>query len=335
MSHLARRLTLAVALLAITAAVTGCGAGDARPTVRHVTVVLDWTPNTNHAGVYVAKQRGLYAEHGLAVDIVEPDLAGGLPQLASGRAQFAFSYAEQLLPLRAQGASVLSIATVLPTNTSALIAPTDRGIRRPRDLEGKTYGTYGGAIERPIIEQLVRCDGGDPKKVAFLDVGNADYRAGFAKHAYDVIWAFAGWDLIRLRDIDGLHVTSIPFEDHLDCIPDWYTPLIATTAALTRDDPDLVRDFLAATADGYELANSDPALAAQAIAAAVPEADPRLLAASARFLAGRYVADGQRWGVQDPAIWSTFDSFLRRSRIVTGGSAVRDAYTNAFLPTTP
>ena len=328
-----RRIVLS-ALAAAVVLLTGCGSGGAAPgaTRRAVTVVLDWTPNTNHSGVYLAKKTGLYDRAGLDVQVVEPDQAGGVAQLAAGNAQFAFSYAEQVLPTREQGTPVVSVAAVLTTNTSSLVAPTDRHIRRPRDLAGKTYGTYGGAIEAPLIKELVRCDGGDPNTVRFVDVGNADYNVGFRKHAYDAVWVFDGWDVIRLRQIAKTPVTTIPFRQHLDCIPDWYTPVIVATEKTLRTDPGLTRDFLAATAAGYRAAAADPAAAAAALIDAVPESDRRLVDASARFLAPYYLDRTGAWGRQDPSVWKRFDAFLRTARILTKPVPIASAFTNDYLP---
>jgi ABC-type nitrate/sulfonate/bicarbonate transport system substrate-binding protein len=331
-----RRTITAAALLSaiILAAVAGCGGSSTSPTQK-VTVVLDWTPNTNHAGVYLAKQQGAYEQAGLDVDIVEPDQAGGIAQVAAGNAQFAFSYAEQVLPVRALGTPVVSIATVLRTNTSSLASPSDRKITRPRDLAGKTYGTFGGPIEEPLIKALVACDGGDPDTVRFVDVGNADYNVGFRKHAYDAVWVFDGWDVIRLRAIARTPVTTIAFRDHLDCIPDWYTPVIVTSETLVHEQPELVRAFLAATSEGYRTAISSPQAAADALMTGAPESDRALVEASARFLAPFYASSSGAWGRQDAAVWDGFDAFLRRSKIVTAAAPVADAFTNDFLPAVP
>jgi ABC-type nitrate/sulfonate/bicarbonate transport system substrate-binding protein len=325
------RRTVLSALAVAGVLLTGCGSGGDGPR-RSLTVVLDWTPNTNHSGVYLAKQTGLYDHAGLDVEIVEPDQAGGVAQLAAGNATFAFSYAEQVLPAREQGTPVVSIATVLTTNTSSLVSPTDRNIRRPRDLAGKTYGTFGGAIEAPLIKELVRCDGGDPNAVKFVDVGNADYNVGFRKRAYDAAWVFDGWDVIRLRQIAKTPVTTIPFRQHLDCIPDWYTPVIVSTEQTLRTDPDLVRKFLAATDAGYRAAAANPAAAAAALTAAVPESDRHLVDASTRFLAPFYLDRTGSWGRQDPAVWERFDAFLRGARILTKPSPIASAFTNDYLP---
>ncbi len=327
-----RPLALAGVLAAALAA-AGCG-GDspaAQTGERRVTVVLDWTPNTNHTGLYLAKAP-LRQSSGIDLDIVEPDAAGGLAQLAAGNAQFAFSYAEQVLPARAQGTPIVSIATVLTTNTSSLMSPANRGIRRPRDLAGRTYGSYGGPLEEPLVKSLVECDGGDPESVKFVEVGNADYNVGFRRRAYDAVWVFDGWDVIRVRDIQKTPVTTIPFREHLDCIPDWYTPVIVTTEKILRKDPELVRTFLAAVSDGYRRAIQDPSAAADALMRAAPESDRALVEASARFLKPFYAERPDEWGRQDPAVWRRFGDFLVSKGIVEQPLDTGAAFTNDFLP---
>lgn len=328
--------TCAVVLTAIMLLAAGC---DSNPTDagrridRTVTVVLDYVPNTNHTGLYLATSP-LREQNGIDLDIVEPNANGALAQLAAGNAQFAFSYAEEVLPARAQGTPVVSIATVTTTNTSSLVAPADRGIRRPRDLAGATYATYGGPIEEPLIKTLVRCDGGDPDAVKFVDVGTTDYSVGFRRKAYDVAWVFDGWDVIRLRDLQKIPITTIPFRDHFDCIPDWYTPVIVTTERILSEDPELVRTFLTAVSDGYRRAIADPQAAADALIEAAPESDRALVEASARFLAPYYADPPAAWGRQDPAVWRRFGDFLVDNGIVTGPLDTDTAFTNAFLPLT-
>ena len=327
---------VALGLAASVLVATGCDSGptDAgRNVERRVTVMLDYTPNTNHTGLYLAKTP-LREATGIGLDIVEPNQSGALAQLAAGNAQFAFSYAEEVLPARAQGTPVVSIATVTRTNTSSLVSPTDRGIRRPRDLAGKTYGTYGGPIEEPLVKSLVACDGGDPETVKFIDVGATDYSVGFRRKAYDVVWVFDGWDVIRLRDIQKTPIATIPFRDHFDCIPDWYTPVIVTTEKILRDDPELVRTFLTAVSDGYRKAIAEPQAAADALLAAAPESDRALVEASARFLAPYYAQPPATWGRQDPAVWRRFGDFLVKNGIVRGPLDTDAAFTNAFLPLT-
>jgi ABC-type nitrate/sulfonate/bicarbonate transport system substrate-binding protein len=298
---------------------------------RDVTVMLDWTPNTNHSGLYVAEANGWYADAGLNVEIIQPGEQGGLPALASGDADFAISVQEQLTPARAQGAPVVSVAAIIASNTSSLVALADEGIARPRDLAGHRYGGFGGDLETELVQRLVECDGGDPGAVEFVEVGNVDYRLGLERDQFDFVWIFDGWDGIRLRQA-GLDVASLPFADYFACIPDWYTPLLATSEQLIDSDPDVAAAFVQATARGYEAAIDDPGAAADALLEAAPELDERLVRESAEYLAGRYRADDRPWGVQDEQVWRDFTDFLRQAGILQGDVVVEDAYTNDFLP---
>jgi ABC-type nitrate/sulfonate/bicarbonate transport system substrate-binding protein len=318
---------------------TGAAAGDAgtaatapKGAPQKVTVVLDWTPNTNHSGLYLAQQRGYYKDAGLDVEILQPDQNGAEQQLAAGNAMFAVSVSENILPARAQGIPLVSIAAILQHNTSSLVAPADRGITRPRDLAGKTYGGYGGPLEEPLVKALVSCDGGDPNSVKFVQVGNVDYRVGFDQHAFDFAWLFDGWDVIRMRDIDHLPLTVLDFAAYPQCIPDWYTPVLATTEQVIKDKPEVVRAFLAATTRGYQDAIADPQGAADALMKAAPESDRDLVTRSANWLAGHYADDPSAWGRQDPKVWATFESWLRDHGILDKPVDSTKAFTNDFLP---
>ena len=336
-----RRHAVRLALLVCTVALASCGSsspklsvGTAASTtarsVQNVTLVLDWTPNTNHSGIYLAKANGLYAAAGLDVTIIEPGEAGGLGQLAAGNAQFAITAAESLLPAVAQGTDIVSVAAIIQHNTSLLIVPTDRGVASPKDLAGKTYGGFGGPLEKALVEKIVSCDGGDASKVKYVEVGNVDYKIGLQRKDYDAAWVFEGWDVIRLRDLEGVALTTIAF--HPSCVPDWYTPLIATTHKLIDDQPALVRSFMAATAKGYELARSDAPGAATALLLAAPELDKTLVMKSAAYLASRYADAGQPWGRQDAKVWADFAAFLQDAALLDRPVDTAKVFTNDFLP---
>lgn len=304
------------------------GATSGEP--RQVTVMLDWTPNTNHSGLYVAQEQGLYDDAGLDVRIIQPGEQGGLPALASGDADFAVSVQEALTPARMQGAPVVSVAAIIASNTSSLVSLADEGIDRPADLAGHRYGGFGGELETELVRRLVGCDGGDPDAVEFVEVGNVDYRAGLERDFFDFVWIFEGWDGIRLEQ-QGVDTASIPFADHFDCIPDWYTPLLATSEQMIEEQPDVVRAFLAATARGYRIAIDDPDAAADALLAGAPELDEQLVRASAAYLAPRYAPD-RAWGVQEAAVWQGFTDFLIDAGIVEDDVDIEAAWTNEFLP---
>lgn len=323
----------AVALDSSTADITTVAPATGRTPV---TVVLDWTPNTNHTGIYLAKAKGFYETAGLDVTIIEPGQEGGLAQLDAGNAEFAVSSAEYLLPARVAGAKVISVASILQHNTSSLIVPKDRGILRPKDLEGRTYGGFGGPLEKALVDKLVTCDGGDPSTIKYVEIGNVDYKVGLERKDYDFVWVFDAWDGIRLGSLEKMDLVSFPFYategTAAGCIPDWYTPLIASTDQLTADKPDLVRAFVSATAKGYELARTSPAEASDVLLSAAPELDKALVRESAAYLATRYADAGTPWGRQDTKVWTDFIKLLVDTKVMEGDVTADQAFTNEFLP---
>lgn len=332
-------VALAVTLVAVAACSSDGGddgaGGTAEGDTRDVTLMLNWTPNAQHAGIYAAQQLGYYEDAGIHLTIVEPADTGVEPVVAQGDADFGIAQAESLLPARAAGVPVVSIATLLPHNDSSLMALADAGITRPRDLEGRTYGGYGGALETELVKRLVECDGGDPDAVDFVEVGNVDYLTGMQRGRFDFAWVFNGWDALAAEEVQGVDVTTIPFIDHLDCIPDWYTPLLATSDRVTRSRSADLKAFMAATARGYRTAMARPQAAADALLDAAPDLDRDLVERSARYLATRYADDPARWGRQEAEVWRSFSSFLVDAGLIDEPIDVPAAWTNAYLPKAP
>jgi ABC-type nitrate/sulfonate/bicarbonate transport system substrate-binding protein len=323
---------LLVGLVALVMLASGCGGGDSESSAaekKKLKVMLDWTPNTNHSGIYLAKEKGYYDDADLDVEIVQPGEQGGLASLGAGSVDFAVSVQESLTPARVEGVPVVSVASLVSTNTSSLMSLSSSGITRPKDLEGKTYGGFGGELEKALISSLVKCDGGDPNKVKWAEVGNADYRAGLEQKQFDFVWVFEGWDVLRLRN-EGVSINTLPFANYFNCIPDWYTPLLATSEKMIASDPDTVRTFISATARGYREAIADPKAAADALLKGAPELDEKLVRASSDYLAKYYAAPGKKWGEQTPAVWTDFTNYLRTSNILTKDFDPSKAYTNDF-----
>lgn len=308
--------------------------------LRSVTLMLNWTPNAHHAGIYYAQQHGLYQQAGIDLEIIEPGSdVGADVAVAQQKVEFGISQAESLLPARANGMDVQAIATLLPVNDSALMGLAGSGMTKdPASLAGLRYGGWGGALETEIIGELVQCGGADADSVEFIDIGNVDYLAGLVQERFDVTWVFAGWDALRAHSQRD-DVVTIDFADHLDCIPNWYTPILIGNGAAMAADPQLARDFLDATAAGYAAVISDPAAGAAALLAGAPELDEELVTAAVAYYAPLFAAS-ETGGSADPAhfgqmlegTWQQFAEFLVGAGMLDDTSAAQDAWTNDYLP---
>lgn len=310
---------------------TACGPSPTAPIAQptRVTLSLDWVPNTNHTGFYVAQDKGYYAEEGLQVDIQVPsDPAAALRMVAAGQTEFGVSFEEEVSTSRANDIPVVSIAAIIQHNTSAFAARKESGITRPRDFEGKRYGSYGLPLEPPVIEGLMRCDGGDFSRVEFVNVG-FDAFSALVNRQVDFIWIFQGWDGIQ-AEIKGIPLEVIPL--YGSCIPDYYTPLIIAGEKTLSERPEVVRRFLAATSKGYEYAIAHPEEAAEILLRHTPESDPVLVRRSQAYLSPRYRAESPQWGYQRPEAWHDFIAWLEDNGLLPKRVDPERAYTNEFLP---
>ena len=160
------------------AALSGCGgaekpagsaaSGDTK--LRKVTFALDWTPNTNHTGVYVAAERGYYKEAGLEVEIVQAPENGADALVAAGDAEFGVTFQDTMASYvsGSDPMPVTAIAAIIQHNTSGIISMKDKGITSPAEMAGHTYATWELPIEQGMIERCVEADGGDFSKVEMI-----------------------------------------------------------------------------------------------------------------------------------------------------------------------
>lgn len=325
---------LLVLLLAACGALDGSGQGapGAQPEeLAQATVGLDWVPNTNHTGLYVALHEGFYEEQGLDLEILPPQEGGTVEQLvASGQIDFGVSYQEAVTQARAQGLPIVSIAAVIQHNTSGFASRASEGITSPADFEGKRYGSFGSPIERAVITGLMRCYDADPDAVEFVDIGSSDFLAATERDQVDFAWIFKGWDGIR-AELEGVPLNIIMLND-TNCIPDYYTPVLIASEQTIDERPDLVRRFLHATSRGYTFAIENPDAAADILLEAVPELDADLVRASQRYLAQEYQADAPRWGEQKVEVWRDYAAWMVERELLPRMIEPEAAFTNEFLP---
>lgn len=297
-----------------------------------VTVLLDWVPNTNHSGLYLAAQRGYFDEAGLDVAIVQPGEVYGEQAVVGGAADFAVSFQEALTLARAQGVPVVSVAAVLQHNTSAFAARAALGVEGPGDLAGLRYGAFGSPSELPTLEALIACGGGaEGATVQAIEVGLTDPLALLAEGRIDAAWIFEGWQGIQ-AERQGIALDLVRMSDHRSCVPDYYTPILIAAEATVDERPELVRAFVGAASRGYEDAIAEPDAAAEALLEAAPELDAELVRASQAWISPRYRDDAPRWGEQSAAVWNAYGAWLAERGVIDAPIDAAAAFTNAFLP---
>ncbi|MFW5842891.1 MAG: ABC transporter substrate-binding protein [Spirochaetota bacterium] len=305
-------------------------AGEVEDGVREVTFMLDWVPNVNHVGIFVAQDQGYFADAGLEVEIVQPGEVSAEAAVAGGRADFGVGFQENLTLLRAEGVPLVSVAAMLQTNTSGFAVRAGEGVETPADFEGLRYGTFQSPFEEPTLSSLVRCAGGDPSTIDYVPAGS-ELLAMLQQEQADIVWIYFGTQGFQAARV-GIDITYFPLNEYTDCIPDYYTPLIIASESTLAEEPELARDFLGALSRGHRFVIENPTESARILKAAVPELNQEQLFDSVPWLSERMVMDAPEWGYQEEAIWSDYADWMREVGVLEGDFDPVAAYSNDYLP---
>lgn len=294
-----------------------------------ITLLLDWTPNTNHTGVYVADKLGYYGDAGIDITIVEGSGESVTPLVAAGRGQFGVDFQDSLAPALTAEVPVTAVAALLQHNTSGIISLQGKGMDRPRGLEGKNYATWDLPVEKATLKYVVEKDGGDFGLVKLIPNTVTNVISALQSNI-DAVWIYYGWDGVA-TGVKGLETDFFAFKD-IDPVFDYYTPVLIANNDFLQNDPNAAKAFLSATAKGYEYAAQHPDEAAKILLEAVPELDPDIVPASQKWLADQYIADAKAWGYIDASRWDAFYRWLWENQLLEKEIPAGFGFDNRYLP---
>ncbi len=301
-----------------------------------ITVCLDWTPNTNHTGLYVALKNGYYKDAGLNVSIVQPpDNSTAVQMCSSGKVQFAIDAQDTLAAAFTSKTpmEVTAVAALLQHNTSGIISKKGEGMDSPKGLTGKTYLTWDSPIELAMMKNVVTKDGGNWDKVKQIPNTVTDEAQDVRQNPDHAIWVFYGWGGMNAK-VNKVDVDFFYFKD-LNKTFDYYTPVLISNNEFLKNNSDTAKVFLAATQKGYEYAVENPDDAAQIL---IDSDDTKslvgseeLVKESQEWISKQYIADAKKWGYIDPARWDGFYSWLNDEKLVEKELPAGTGFSNDYL----
>ncbi|GAB6179272.1 ABC transporter substrate-binding protein [Desulfotomaculum defluvii] len=298
--------------------------------LKKITVMLDWFPNTNHTGLYVAKDKGYYEAEGLEVEIVQPGEGSTTDQLvATGKADFGISYQESVTQARSTGIPLVSLAAVIQHNTSAFASLKEANITSPQDFVGKRYGGWGSPVEEAVLKAVMEKAGVEADKVQNITLGATDFFNSIGRDA-DFEWIYYGWDGVEAQR-RGMQLNLIMLKD-LDPALDYYTPVIITNEQHISEQQELVKKFMAATAKGYQWSIENSSQAAEVLLNNAPELNAELVKASQAWVSAKYQEDAPRWGEQREEVWASYAQWMFERGLIEQNIKAQEAFTNQFLP---
>lgn len=335
--------------LAAAATLAGCGAyqgksGDvsasagegtsakfAPKSARKITFCLDYTPNTNHTGIYVAQAKGYFKDEGLTVKVVQPADGTAEAMIGSGQAQMGVSYQDYIANALSSKnpVAIEAVAAIIQHNTSGIMSRKADGITSAKKMEGHTYATWSMPVEQATIKQVMESDGGDFSKLKMVPYEVDDEVAGLKANMFDCVWVYEGW-AVQNAKVQHYDVNYFSFVS-MDKVFDFYTPVIAANDDFAKKYPDVVKAFVRAAKRGYEYAIKHPKAAGDILLDAAPELSADLVQASAKYLADQYQADAKSWGVIDKSRWDAYFEWLNDKNLVENKLDVNSGWTMDYL----
>lgn len=295
-----------------------------------VTVILDYVPNTNHTGMYVALDRGYYAEAGLNVQIIEPTEGATNTLVAVGKGDFGVSYQEDVTIARSldEPLPIRAVAALIQHNTSGFATYKEKNITSIADFAGKTYAGWGGPGEEAVLRALMESEGLDFSQLNMVISDGSGFTA--LQGDVDVMWFYEAWDNVTCR-LNDFEINYMPVRE-LDERLDYYTPVLITNENLIANHPETVSAFLAATERGYQDAIADPEGCAEILQKYAPDYSLEMLTISQQFLAGEYISDADRWGEMKNEVWDRYTQFMVEYGVIADVIDSAELFTNDFLP---
>ncbi|MEG0805104.1 MAG: ABC transporter substrate-binding protein [Lachnospiraceae bacterium] len=329
-----KRVLSIVMVVALLLTMTACGdkktENKEANKLKDITIVLDWTPNTNHTGLYAALENGYYKEAGLNVSIVQPPEDGASVLVASGKAQFGIDFQDYLTPAFSKDSPlpITAVAAIIQHNTSGIISMKGRGITSPKGMCGKTYATWDLETEKAMLKYLVEKDGGKFEDVKLVPSTVTDVISAIQTDI-DCVWVYYAWDGIATK-VAGVDTDFFNFADY-DKALDYYSPVIVANNEFLKNNPKEAKAFLAATKKGYEFAMEHPEDAADILCKAAPELDKKIVTESQKWLVDQYQADAESWGVFQGQRWDAFYEWLFENGVIKEAIPKGTGYSNDYI----
>lgn len=302
--------------------------------MKKVTITLDWTPNTNHTGFFVARELGYYQEVSLDVQILSPaeDDYATTPakKLETAECDFAIAPFESVISLntKARKVNAVAIAALLQEDISSIVTLASSNITRPKELDGRSYASYQARYEDAIVKQMVINDGGQgnfeimyPEKLGIWET--------LLKNKADSTWIFDNWEGVEAQT-NGIKLNHFRLADY--DIPYAYSPVIMATREKLAENAEQYQAFLQATREGFQQAIKDPKQAIDILTRNLPERDIEMIDVSkSQEFVSPYYGDEATWGTMEKGRIDRFLRWLVAHELETEAVLDYEFHTNDLL----
>ncbi len=328
------RITVIAALVLLALALAACGekSEEGGDEAQPLSLTLDFYPNPDHAGIYMAEKLGYFEEAGLDVGIDAPaDPTAPMKLVAAGKTDLAISYEPEVALAHEQGLDVIAIGALVNRPLTSMIWLGKSEVKGVGDLKGKTIATAGIPYQDAFLQTILGRVGLTPSDVKSVNVGFGLLPALVSGSAEAMLGGFLNVEGVDLRQ-RGKDPVVTPV-DQLG-VPTYDELVLVANRARLEAEPEKFRLFLAALERGTEVAVAQPNAATKAVLEANNDLDPKLTEAEVEAtlpLLGARTA-GQPYGYMDPAEWKTFTAWMRDNELIESLPEPAELLSNDYLP---
>lgn len=319
---------MAVVIIIFTA---GCSTKQESKDLKKVDFILDWTPNTNHTGIYVAKEKGYFKEAGIDLEIKLPPEDSSSDLVINNKAPFTIYFQDSMANKLSKGAGITAVAAIVEHNTSGIISSKDKAITQPKDLEGKKYGTWNDPIELAMIKNIIEKQSGDFSKLQLVPNNDSNSIVSIENKAFDAAWIYYGWDglMAKNMNIDTNFFYLKDFAKELD----YYSPIIIANNEYLKNNKEEATKIIKAIKKGYIYAIDHPEEAAEILIKNAPELQDKkdFVIESQKYLSKQYAKDKNKWGEIDPERWNNFYNWINENKITKNPLEKNAGFSNDYL----
>lgn len=290
----------------------------------NLVIALDWVPNTNHTGLYVALDKGFFAQQGLAVDIVQPSEDSSSVLVSSKRADLGVYFQPNMIKRLKKGEPITAIAAIAQNNSAGLMSLKSLGAKTPKDLHGMRYSTWEDPIDDAVVATLV----GEP--LVKIPNETTDAATALRLNQFDYIIAYYGWDNINAK-LKGLQTDFFYLKDE-NPVFNYYFPLLIANNEALQKNPQKYKKALKAIKEGYIYAAHHPKESADILQKYAPEINAELAQASQAYLSTLYLDDNGDWGKFDYERWDKFFAWVYEQKLIDTPFDKKAGVSNDYLP---
>ncbi|OOR84633.1 ABC transporter substrate-binding protein [Moraxella canis] len=272
------------------------------PKLQELIIALDWVPNTNHTGLYVALDQGYFKEAGFDAKIVQPSEDSTSTLVANKRADFGVYFQPNMVKRLNKGEPITAVAAITQHSSAGLLSLAELDAGTPQDLQGKRYSTWEDPVDDAVVEQVV----GAPLNK--IPGESTDATTALRMNQFDYIMAYYSWDGIH-AGIKGVDTNFFYLKD-ADPVFDYYAPLLIANNDALKNNPEKYKKALAAIKQGYLYAAHHPDESADILVKHAPEINVELAKKSQAYISPQYLDEQGDWGRFDYDRWDRFFNWV-------------------------